>query len=238
MDEFDKKYRSYHDIPPREYMYFPKGTIELGNPGEFSRLEITHLLISIIVLTIAFSFALTSNNLIELYYSGFKLNRLVIGIIKSFLGVIIAFFGHELSHKIMAQKYRLWSEYRMNNKGIIVALILGLLTPIVFAAPGAVIFRGKVRIFEMGLIALSGPLANIVIAFISFILYLVFFIEVSVLNEILAFICLINSVIATYNLLPLKIFDGYKILKWNQNIWLVTFIGSFILMIAIIIRVF
>ena len=29
-----------------------------------------------------------------------------------------------------------------------------------------------------------------------------------------------------------------KILKWNQNIWLITFIGSFILMIAIIIRVF
>ena len=56
MDEINKKYRSYHDIPPREYMYFPKGTIELGNPGEFSRLEITHLIISIIVLTIAFSF--------------------------------------------------------------------------------------------------------------------------------------------------------------------------------------
>ena len=86
----NKKHKSYHDIPPREYMYFPKGTIELGNPGEFSRLEITHLLISIIVLTIAFSFALTSNNLIELYISGFKLNRLAIGIIKSFLGVIIS----------------------------------------------------------------------------------------------------------------------------------------------------
>ena len=238
MDEFNKKHKSYHDIPPREYMYFPKGTIELGNPGEFSRLEITHLLISIIVLTIAFSFALTSNNMIELYYGGFKLNKLFIGIIKSFLGVIVAFFGHEISHKLIAQKYRLWSEYRMNNKGIILALILGLLTPVVFAAPGAVIFRGKVRIFEMGLIALSGPLANILIAFISFILFLFLFIEMSVINEIFAFVCLINSVIATYNLLPLKIFDGYKILKWNRNIWLITFIGSFILMMAIIIKVF
>ena len=58
MVDNNKKYKSYHDIPPREYMYFPKGTIELGNPGEFSRLEIKHLLISIFALTFAFSFVM------------------------------------------------------------------------------------------------------------------------------------------------------------------------------------
>jgi Zn-dependent protease len=238
MNELNKKYRSYHDIPPRDYMYFPKGTIELGNPGEFSRLEITHLLLSIIALTLAFSFALTNNNLIEIYFGGFNLDRLIIGLIKSFLGVIIAFFCHEISHKLIAQKYRLWSEYRMNNKGIILALILGLLTPIVFAAPGAVIFRGKVRIFEMGLIAIAGPLANIILASITFTIYLFISTELIILNEILAFVCLINAVIATYNLLPFQVFDGNKILKWNSKIWFITFLVSFVLMILVINEIF
>ena len=38
MVEEKKHYKSFHDIPPRDYMYFPKGTIDLGKPGEFSRI--------------------------------------------------------------------------------------------------------------------------------------------------------------------------------------------------------
>jgi len=56
MAEEIKTRTSFHDISPREYMYFPKGTLERGKPGKFSRIEINHLFISIIVLTIAFSF--------------------------------------------------------------------------------------------------------------------------------------------------------------------------------------
>jgi Zn-dependent protease len=234
MVEDIKKIKSYHDISPREYMYFPKGTIELGKPGQFSKLEISHLFISIIVLTFAFSFALTGNNMIQVYLNGFKLNNFVIGIGKSFLGVIIAFFGHEISHKFMAQKFHLWSEYRMYIRGLILAGLLGFFTPLVFAAPGAVMFRGKVRIFEMGKIALAGPLANILIAFISFVLYKFLFFEFTLLNEIFGFICLINSVLAVFNLIPFKKFDGYKIINWNENIWLLTFIISAILLITII----
>ena len=62
MDEKRKRYSSFHDIPPREYMYFPKGTIEMGKPGKFSRIEINQLILSMGILTIAFSFALTGNN--------------------------------------------------------------------------------------------------------------------------------------------------------------------------------
>ena len=92
MDEKRKIYTSFHDIPPREYMYFPKGTLEIGKPGKFSKLEIKHLLISMGVLTIAFTFALTGNNLINGLINGFKLYSLPFGIAKSFLGVITAFF--------------------------------------------------------------------------------------------------------------------------------------------------
>ena len=53
--EEKKIYTSFHDIPPREYMYFPKGTIEVSKPGSFSRTEINHLFISMFVLTFAFA---------------------------------------------------------------------------------------------------------------------------------------------------------------------------------------
>jgi Zn-dependent protease len=236
MIDNEKKYKSYHDIPPREYMYFPKGTIELGKTGQFSKLELKHLLISIFVLTFAFSFALTGNNVIQAYFDGFNFNNFIFGIEKSFLGVIIAFFCHEISHKFIAQKYHLWSEYRMYTKGLIIALILGFFTPFVIAVPGAVMFRGKVRLFEMGQIALAGPLANLIISIITFLLYLFVFFESKVLNELFGFICLINAVLATFNLLPFSSFDGYKIFKWNSNIWLISFILSSIILTNIIIR--
>jgi len=236
MIEDKKKYKSFHNIPPREYMYFPKGTIELGKTGQFSRLEIKHLLISIIVLTFAFSFALTKNNIIQAYSFGFNLYNFILGFEKAFLGVVIAFFCHEISHKFVAQKYHLWSEYRMYSKGLILAAILGFFTPIVFAAPGAVMFRGKVRLFEMGRIALAGPLANIIISIITFYLYIFIFFESATLNIIFGFICLINAVLATFNLIPFRSFDGYKIYIWNANIWIISFLFSIILLINIIIR--
>ena len=47
MNVDNEKHKSYHNISPREYMYFPKGTIDPGKPGEFSRLELKNILISI-----------------------------------------------------------------------------------------------------------------------------------------------------------------------------------------------
>jgi Zn-dependent protease len=236
MIEENIQHKSFHNISPREYMYFPKGTIELSKPGQFSKLEVKHLLISIVVLTFAFSFALTKNNLIQAYNYGFNLNNFIFGLQKAFLGVIIAFFCHEISHKFVAQKYHLWSEYRMYNKGLILAAIFGFLSPVVFAAPGAVMFRGKVRLFEMGRIALSGPTANLIISFITFLLYIFVFFEDRLLNEIFGFICLINAVLATFNLIPFKSFDGYKIFIWNSYVWLITYLLSIILLTNIIIR--
>lgn len=225
MDKERKVYTSFHDIPPREYMYFPKGTIEVGKPGKFSRIEVYHLLISMVGLTIAFTLALTGNNLITGLQNGFNPGILPYGLTISFLGIVTAFFFHEISHKFMAQKYGLWAEYRMFPQGLSLALLLGALTPFVFAAPGAVMFRGDSRTFETGLIASAGPLANIVIAFVTFPLYLFVFIE-NQIGQILGFVCLINAFLATFNLLPFGPLDGGKIIRWNATVWIVMLIIS------------
>lgn len=229
-----KIYTSFHDIPPREYMYFPKGTLEMGKPGKFSRIEITHLLISMGVLTIVFAFIITQNNLFwGLINGGFNLNILPYGLILSFLGILTAFFFHELLHKFMAQKYGLWAEYRMFSQGLRLALLLGVFTPIVFAAPGAVMFRGGSRAFETGQIALAGPLTNMLIAMITLPIYIFVLFEESTIGQIVAFICLINAFLATFNLLPFGPLDGVKIIRWNATVWIVLFILAIVILMLI-----
>jgi len=231
MAEEKKIYTSFHDIPPREYMYFPKGTIEIGKPGKFSKIEVQHIFISMGLLTIAFTFSLTRNSLITLFSN---LSIFPVGLLMSFLGIITAFFFHELSHKLVAQKYGLWAEYRMYPMGLFLALILAITTGFVFAAPGAVMFRGGSREFETGKIAVSGPLANIVISAITLFLFFYVFFESSMIKNIVGFICIINAIMATFNLLPFGPLDGVKIVRWNATVWAVLLIISIFVMVRML----
>jgi Zn-dependent protease len=232
--EKKRVYTSFHDIPPREYMYFPKGSLETGKPGKFSGIEIRHLIISIIVMTIAFTFALTGNNLITGLSNGFNLNIIPYGLAVSFFGILTAFFFHEIAHKIMAQKHSLWSEYRMFPQGLILALFLGLLSPFVFAAPGAVMFMGGSRSHETGKIAMAGPFANIVVASVTLPIYRFVVFEIDIFKQLFAFVCLINAFLATFNLLPVEPLDGVKIIRWNPTVWIFLFIIAIIIFMYII----
>lgn len=230
MRERRKIYTSFHDLSPSEYMYFPKGTLDGGSPGKFSRIEIYHLLLAMGVLTLAFSFAFSGNSILF----GFKnAQTLLFAIPIAFLGILTAFFVHELSHKFMAQKYGLWSEFRMYPRGLLLSLFFAVFTGFVFAAPGAVMFRGETRNFEMGRIAAAGPLANIIIAAITYPLYRFVFFETSFIGKILGFVCLINALLGTFNLLPFGPLDGMKVIRWNGIVWAALFIIAIIMMILI-----
>jgi len=224
-----KVYTSFHDIPPREYMYFPKGTVEVGKPGKFSLREIKHILISVFVLTFAFSF--WGRGLIF----GNDLNVIVSSIPFAFAGVVTGFFFHEVSHKFMAQKFGLWAEYRVYPMGLILSLFVSIFTGFVFAAPGAVMFMGGSRYHETGKIAMAGPLANIAVAFVTFILFYYSFFGNQIVS-LLGYICLINVLLATFNLLPLGPLDGMKIIKWNATVWIVMLIASITILMLLLPR--
>jgi len=226
-------YTSFNDIPPREYMYFPKGSLDVGKPGKFSGIEIRHLLISMVVLTVAFTFALTGNNLITGLSYGFDFGKIPYGLAVTFFGIVTAFFFHEISHKFIAQKQNLWAEYRMFPQGLSFALFLGLLTPFVFAAPGAVMFMGGSRYHETGKIAMAGPLANIIVAMVSLPIYFFVVFESEILGQIFGFICLINAFLAVFNLLPFGPLDGVKIIRWNPTVWIVSLIIAIIILMII-----
>jgi len=228
MAEKRRIYTSFHDIPPREYMYFPKGSITVDKPGRFSRTEIIHILISMLVLTIAFSFWITGGLL-------FNINNIYLvaqAIPFAFAGVLTGFFFHEASHKFMAQKFGLWAEYRLYPMGLFLALIISVFTGFIFAAPGAVMFMGGSRYHENGKIAVAGPFANIIVAYVTYPLYMYVFFETTI-GTIVGFICLINSFLAAFNLFPLAPLDGSKVIKWNATVWIILLILAILILVLI-----
>jgi Zn-dependent protease len=212
-------------------MYIPEGSLQVGKPGSFSRIEVGHLFIAIGVLTVAFSFTFSKNSLLffllgspvnvwnYFYYMQF-----------AFLGIVTAFFIHELSHKFVAQKYGLWSEFRMYPRGLLFSVIIAFFTGLVFATPGAVMFQGGARSFETGRIAAAGPISNIIIAVVTYVLYHFIFFDMGFWGTLIGFICLVNLLLATFNLLPFGPLDGKKVLLWSETVWFMLFSVSVLLL--------
>ncbi|MDD5182188.1 MAG: hypothetical protein PHC66_03390 [Candidatus Nanoarchaeia archaeon] len=185
----------------------------------FTLAEIRDLLISVAVLGIVFSFG------------DWSLKNYLMSI--AIVGPALLF--HELAHKLMAQKYDLLAVYVMWPTGIAIALLFSVLTMgnFVFAALGAVMIspayhtRLGYRFIgltssQLGKISIVGPMTNIVLAIISYILlpYSPVFFAMS---------AHINIIIALFNCLPIPPLDGTKIFRWNIPVWLGIFASAIVL---------
>ncbi|MEM2121524.1 MAG: site-2 protease family protein [Candidatus Woesearchaeota archaeon] len=159
----------------------------------FSSIEIKHLLLSWLIISVIF-------------YNAFK-----IPIIYSLLTVGLGFLVHELSHRFVAKKQKLYAEYRADFLMLLVSFFISF-AGIVFLAPGGVIILGNVTRKKNGIISLSGPLSNLVLAFL-------FLIIKTPLSE---YGFMINTWLAFFNLLPFPGFDGSKVLAWNKVIYAIT----------------
>ena len=187
----------------------------------FSKAEIIHLIVSTIALAFAFSLVLYRGEIFPgfSYKLEFFINSLVI--------VGFAFILHEeLGHKIVAQRYGCWAEYRAWPTGLLFAVLLAFITKggFVFAAPGAVMISTtqKTRYgFEfthlapdsMGKIAIAGSVVNIILAIIFSGLTLVF------TSKVLAMAAVVNVWLALFNMIPFGPLDGAKVFKWDKRIW-------------------
>ena len=92
-----------------------------------------------------------------------------IGILESLLVSAIAvglgFLLHELGHKIVAQYYRCFAEFRSFDSMLLLAIAMSFFG-FVFAAPGAVMIHGYVNRERNGKISIAGPSINIALALI------------------------------------------------------------------------
>ncbi len=134
------------------------------------------------------------------------------------LGTVgLAFVLHELAHKFVAMRYGYWAEFRKDNQMLLVAVVLAALVGVVFAAPGATYVYGNATRRENGWISASGPITNLLLC-IPFIA-LVFLGADSILGLFGILGLRINAMIAAFNMLPVSVLDGRKVLAWNPAVF-------------------
>jgi len=182
----------------------------------FSGIEIKELVISWIALSIIFSFPQIAQG-----------SLLGLVLILPTLGV--GFILHELGHKIIAQDYGFFAEYRMDPNNLMLAFFLILATtlmgnPFVFAAPGAVMiypisaYGRTAGREENGRISIAGPLVNLGLCGV-FLLIKTLSAPSTFMLQLAAIGIQVNSLLAIFNLLPFGPLDGAKIYGWSRGIW-------------------
>jgi Zn-dependent protease len=175
-----------------------------------------------------------------LFYGGisklFSLNFAVIFTFIITLGISaltvgISFLLHELMHKYMSQKYRLWAEFRAFYPGLWFALV-GSLFGFIFAAPGAVISRSYQPLSrgKRGKISLAGPLTNIILSFLFF--PGAWLVTSGYLGLFFRYGLTINSLLAAFNLIPAGPFDGREVYLWNKPVYFVALAIALLLFIS------
>ncbi len=129
------------------------------------------------------------------------------------LTVGVGFIVHELAHKYVAQSYGKYAEFHAFLPMLAFAILLSFFG-ILFAAPGAVFISGYSTRREMGHIAIAGPLSNIALALLVLPLY--FIVSGGFWGTLVQYFYQINVWLALFNMIPLLMLDGAKILHWNK----------------------
>ena len=183
---------------------------------EFSRTELWQLGVAWAVLIMAFSMWLSRGGFYD-----WDPGWIIIGAcVSSFTGFLL----HELGHKVSANLLGHWSEFRYSVRGLIFTFLISS-TGFLAAAPGAVVIAGNVSKDDEGIISICGPAVNITIGFIS--LGILSFFRDSFSDtaaEVLEFVILVNAILAAFNLIPVWVLDGKKILSWSPPIYAVAWV--------------
>ncbi len=134
------------------------------------------------------------------------------------------FLLHELAHKIVAQHYGCKAEFRSFDTYLFLSILLSFFG-ILILAPGAVFIEGEMSRTANGKISVAGPLMNIVLAVFFFLLR-----YYEPLSEVSYFGVLINAWLAIFNMIPIFMFDGAKVWKWNKGVWLMVVVAGGVLL--------
>ncbi len=185
-------------------MHYIEKQIKLGSIST-SETELRDILKAWIAISLAFGIVLSSSVFSADFYLKFVIASLTVG---------IGFLFHEMGHKVTAQKYGCFAEFRSFDSMLVLAVAMSFFG-FVLAAPGAVMISGRVSKARNGIISAAGPVINLVLA-LAF-LGLVFIQLPDFFKEIAYYGFVINSWLALFNMIPFWLFDGYKILKWNKR---------------------
>ena len=213
--------RSDYAAPPIYLSPEPSGP----RPGvRFSRQELFQLGVAILAL----SAALTLANAMALRNS-YAASELPLRVGLWFSSALVAVASgvglHEISHKIVAQRYGHWAEFRYSLRGLAMAFVFAFFGFLI-GAPGATMVSGYVTRDQNGRISAAGPMSNLVIG-TAFMLVAAAIVRTSSLTNLLAvFVTIIlinawylNVILAGFNMIPVMPFDGSKVWAWNKAVY-------------------
>ena len=176
-------------------------------PIKTSETEIKHLLIAWLAISFAFAIVLREWHNLS-FFLVFIISAVTVG---------FAFLLHELAHKVVAQRYGAWSEFRMAPSMLLLAIVTAFMG-FIFAAPGAVmIFNPYLTKEENGKIAVAGPMMNVILALLFFALFTLA--PYGTVGLIGKFGMMINAWLAAFNMIPISVLDGKKVLAWDRRVY-------------------
>ncbi|MBA1340770.1 MAG: hypothetical protein C5S40_01390 [ANME-2 cluster archaeon] len=183
-----------------------------------SSTELKHLFISWLAISYAFAIMLAWMELDGKPTSSEIFGPFIADLfIISLITVGISFIFHEMGHKFVAQKYGAWAEFRMSFGMLLLAIYMAWQIGILFAAPGAVqIFGPHITKEQYGKIAASGPVMNLFLAFA----FMPLLTDTGFLYDIGRLGVIINLLLAGFNMLPISVLDGRKVLAWNPFVYI------------------
>ena len=172
-----------------------------------SEREVKELFIAWVLVSLAFAFAIDTGD-----------RNLPESMVISLSTIGPAFIFHELAHKIVAQKFGCWAEFRMSIQMLLFAVIFAFFSGMVFAAPGAVMISGYgLTKSQNGKISVAGAATNLLMVVVFSFMALF---GSGLLVNIGLFGAFINALIAGFNMIPFGPLDGKKVLAWNKTVYL------------------
>lgn len=166
------------------------------------------------------AFAIMQTGASNLLSSRFFVNLVVAAVVAG-----VAFVLHELAHRVVARSYGAEAHFIANDRWLLLSIAISFLG-LFIAAPGAVWHRGLLTIRQSGIIALAGPVTNLVLS----VLFLLLLFPVVLLRppfvDLLVTTCYVgfrfNAWIGLFNMIPAGPFDGAKVLAWDWRVFAVT----------------
>lgn len=213
---------------------------------KFSRQELIHILITVVVAAFVLSFRKWGGD-------EFNLSRGLFNLIVTFIIVFVSFMVHFSAQKIMALSKGYESRYKYWLNGILISVILAFFSygyfPLFFTGSlwydvvpklRVGIFRGGVKHKDLGLISFAGPFSNLVIVTLVAPVYL------ATQSSFFHTIIVVNLLMAVFSLLPIPTFEKLRQFKGGTTglylfiasrwIFILTFI--FFLAYAVLILLF
>ncbi|WP_415383260.1 metalloprotease [Halosimplex sp. TS25] len=191
----------------------------------FSRRELRDLAVAWLALGVAFTIFI-DRTLAEAALRGAvdpTAVGLAVGVSLATVGV--AFLLHELAHKVVAVRFGQVAAFQADY-GMLFLAVMSALAGFLFAAPGAVVHRGRITARENGLIALAGPVTNLGLAAV-FLPVMLF--GPGLLGLVGARGVSINLLLAGFNMIPYGPLDGKKVIGWSKPVYVAVAVPSVLL---------